>query len=81
MTVEDHKGMKKIQAWIPQETWDTLESRGYTSPTTAVTQAFKKLLEESPENPDKSLDIPKLRAQLEGIRETMKEKDRSIERL
>lgn len=55
MTVEDHKGMKKIQAWIPQETWDTLESRGYTSPTTAVTQAFKKLLEESPENPDKSL--------------------------
>lgn len=35
MTVEDHKGMKKIQAWIPQETWDTLESRGTTRTTGA----------------------------------------------
>lgn len=58
-----------------------LEALGYTSPTTAVTEAFKLLIEKSPDDPNESQQIPGLRATIEGLRETIKEKDRSIERL
>jgi|GEM_PF-942557 len=81
MSDTDHKGMKKIQAWVKQETWDLLESRGYTSPTTAVTEAFDLLLKESPKNPDDSQQIPELRAQLEGLRLLLEEKDQRIAEL
>ena len=81
MSNYDHQGMKKIQAWIPLETWDKLNSLGYTSPTIAVTDAFKLLIEKSPENPNESQQIPGLKATIEGLREIIKEKDRSIERL
>lgn len=42
MPAEDHKNMKKVQCWIPQDTWDKLVSLGYNSPI-AVTKAFEKL--------------------------------------
>jgi hypothetical protein len=55
MPPEDHKTQKKIQCWIPLETWDKIVSLGYTSPTIAVTKAFEKLLEGPREDP---LHIP-----------------------
>jgi len=57
MPPEDHKNMKKIQCWIPLATWQQIESKGYTSPTIAVTKAFELLLRDShgsPKNPLKS---------------------------
>lgn len=51
MPPEDHKSQKKIQCWIPLETWDKIVSLGYTSPTIAVTKAFEKLLEDHREDP------------------------------
>ncbi len=51
MPPEDHKTQKKIQCWIPLETWDKIVSLGYTSPTIAVTKAFEKLLEGHREDP------------------------------
>jgi hypothetical protein len=69
MSSEDHKNMKKIQCWIPSDTWDKIVSLGYTSPTIAVTKAFEELLEDpqkdphtntlrSPQNPHVSREIP-----------------------
>ena len=37
MPPEDHKNMKKIQAWIPLVIWEQVEALGITSPTLAVT--------------------------------------------
>ncbi|MGE5473730.1 MAG: hypothetical protein ACM3UU_05870 [Ignavibacteriales bacterium] len=54
MPPEDHKKQKKIQCWIPLETWDKIVSSGYTSPTIAVNKAFEKLLEDPRENPHTS---------------------------
>lgn len=48
---EDHKNMKKVQCWIPLDTWDKIVSLGYDSPTIAVTKAFEKLLENPREDP------------------------------
>lgn len=66
MPPEDHKNMKKIQAWIPLATWEQVEALGITSPTMAVTKAFDLLLKDyhgSPEDPRQdpqiSYDIPK----------------------
>jgi hypothetical protein len=65
MPPEDHKNMKKIQAWIPLATWEQVEALGITSPTIAVTKAFDLLLKDphgSPEDPwldpQISQDIP-----------------------
>ena len=58
MPVEDHKNMKKIQCWISLSTWQQIEDKGYNSPTLAVTEAFKKLLEDPREIPDKSPQDP-----------------------
>lgn len=84
----DHKGMKKIQAWVKSETWDSLVSLGYTSPTTAVTEAFDILLRESlkdpnesPEDPPESQSIPELRATIEGLHLLLEEKNQRIEDL
>lgn len=76
MPAEDHKKQKKIQCWVSLSTWQQLEQRGYNSPTLAVTEAFKKLLEnphiipnESPQDPEISpqnpREIPVLNARLE----------------
>jgi len=54
MPPEDHKNMKKIQAWIPLATWEQVEALGITSPTIAVSKAFDLLLKDlygSPEDP------------------------------
>lgn len=54
MPPEDHKNMKKIQAWIPLATWEQVEALGITSPTIAITKAFESLLRDphgSPEDP------------------------------
>jgi hypothetical protein len=62
MPPEDHKNMKKIQAWIPLVTWEQVESLGITSPTIAVTKAFELLLTDprgSPEDPPRYQDILK----------------------
>jgi hypothetical protein len=58
MPPEDHKNQKKIQCWIPLETWDKIVSLGYTSPTIAVTKAFEKLLDDPREDPLTDLSIP-----------------------
>lgn len=37
---------RKIQAWIPVSLWINIDQMGFTSQTEAVTEAFKKLLED-----------------------------------
>lgn len=92
MPAEDHKAMKKVQCWIPQDTWDKLVSLGYNSPTIAVTKAFERLLEDPREDPRinplvslkdplESPNIPVLNAKIEAIQTVLEEKDKSIERL
>lgn len=88
MPAEDHKQMKKVQCWIPLDTWDKIVSLGYDSPTIAVTKAFEKLLEDplnipeiSPKDPIGSPEIPVYQARIEGLEMILKEKDRSLERL
>lgn len=97
MPPEDHKTQKKIQCWIPLETWDKIVSLGYTSPTIAVTKAFEKLLEESiedplidpstsPKSPIISPEIPGIspegyKRDIEGYKENIKSLNSEIERL
>lgn len=97
MPPEDHKKQKKIQCWIPLETWDKIVSRGYTSPTIAVTKAFEKLLEESiedplidpltsPKSPLISPEIPGIfpegyKRDIEGYKENIKYLNSEIDRL
>ena len=44
MTGDDHRGLKKIQCWIPVSTWEQIEAAGYTSPKLAMTKAIELLL-------------------------------------
>lgn len=88
MPAEDHKAMKKVQCWIPIDTWNKIVSMGYNSPTIAVTKAFEKLLEDPRINPLVSLkdplespNIPVLNAKIEALQMVLEEKDKSIERL
>jgi hypothetical protein len=97
MPPEDHKTQKKIQCWIPLETWDKIVSLGYTSPTTALTKASEKLLEESiedplidpvasPESPLISPEIPGIspegyKRDIEGYKGNIKSLNSEIERL
>lgn len=85
MSNDDHQGMKKIQAWVKQDTWDKLVSLGYTSPTNAVTQGFKLLLEtpyKTPsDTPEYSHELPELRAQIELLHLLIQEKDERIQDL
>jgi len=82
MSNDDHPGMKKLQAWIPLDTWEELNSLGYTSPTSAVTQGFKLLLEtpsKTPsDTPEYSQELPALRAQVEVLQLLLQEKDERI---
>jgi predicted RNase H-like nuclease (RuvC/YqgF family) len=66
MPPEDHKNMKKIQAWIPLAIWEQVEALGIKSPTTAVTKAFELMLRDPPgspedpkQDPERSQDLPK----------------------
>lgn len=74
MATNDHPGQKKIQCWIPLELWDKIEALDYPNQTSAVTEAFKALLDKSQNNPNPSQEIPGLMTRLE-------EKDRHIETL
>lgn len=77
MVTNDHPGQKKIQAWIPLELWDKI-SLQYPNQTNAVTEGFKLLLGDIPENPKISQDIPELRATIEGLKLLLQEKDERI---
>lgn len=77
MVTNDHPGQKKIQAWIPLELWDKI-SLQYPNQTNAVTEGFKILLGDIPENPKISQDIPELRATIEGLKLLLQEKDERI---
>jgi predicted RNase H-like nuclease (RuvC/YqgF family) len=92
MPPEDHKTQKKIQCWIPLDTWDKVVSLGYNSPTVAVTKAFEKLLEDHredpltntlvpPKNPLVSPEIPGRSLEIEGYKENIKALNSEIERL
>lgn len=78
MPNDGHQNQKKIQCWIPLETWDKIEALGYSTTAAAATAAFNKLLEDPVNNPVNnpkvSQDIPILKARLE-------EKDKLIETL
>jgi hypothetical protein len=92
MPPEDHKTQKKIQCWIPLDTWEKVVSLGYTSPTIAVTEAFKKLLEDpraslenpknipntSPMDPLESPDIPGYKAMIEEAQRQIKDMEESL---
>jgi hypothetical protein len=92
MPPEDHKTQKKIQCWIPLDTWEKVVSLGYTSPTIAVTEAFKKLLEDprasqedprdipniSPMDPRESHDIPVYKARIEEAQRKIKDMEESL---
>ena len=67
MQNDGHQNYKKIQCWIPNETWGKIEELGYSTTTAAVTEAFKKLLENPGNNPIESQEIPTLRARLEEL--------------
>ena len=64
------------------DTWEELNSLGYTSPTSAVTQGFKLLLEtpsKTPsDTPEYSQELPALRAQVEVLQLLLQEKDERI---
>ena len=77
MVTNDHPGQKKIQAWIPLELWDKI-SLQYPNQTNAVTEGFKLLLGDIPENPKISQKIPELRATIEGLKLLLHEKDERI---
>jgi hypothetical protein len=72
MPNDGHQNQKKIQCWIPLETWDKIEALGYSTTAATATAAFNKLLEDPVNNPEISQDIPILKARLE-------EKDKLIE--
>lgn len=67
MTTENRKNQKKIQCWITSSTWEQIEELGYSSPTTAVTKAFEKLLEESHKDNTGSQEIPILKSRLDEL--------------
>lgn len=81
MSNNDHEGMKKLQVWVSVETWEELNSLGYTSPTDAVTAGFKLLLETPAKTPEYSQELPELRATIQGLQLLLQEKDQRIEDL
>ena len=81
MANTDHAGYKKIQCWIPQEIWDKIEAQGYPNQTSAVTEAFKSLLDKSQDNPNISQDNPNISQEIPGLRAQLEEKERHIETL
>ena len=81
MSGTDHAGYKKIQCWIPESLWAGVEALNYPSQTSALTEAFKALLEKSQNIPDEPQEIPRLEATIEGLRLLLQEKDQRIDDL
>jgi len=79
MSNNDHEGMKKLQVWVSVETWEELNSLGYTSPTDAVTAGFKLLLETPAKTPEYPQELPELRAKVELLQRVLDERERVIE--
>ena len=83
MPNDGHQNQKKIQCWIPIETWDKVEALGYSTTAAAASAAFNKLLEDPIKNPEISQDIPILKTRLEEkevLIETMKAELEKAER-
>jgi len=83
MANDGHQNQKKIQCWIPIETWDKVEALGYSTTAAAASAAFNKLLEDPVKNPEISQDIPILNARLEekeSLIETLKAEIEKAER-
>lgn len=78
MVTNDHPGQKKIQCWIPQELWDKIEALNIPNQTSAVTEAFRALLDKSQNIPNESQDIPRLEATIQGLQLLLQEKDERI---
>ncbi|AKB13070.1 hypothetical protein MSTHT_1312 [Methanosarcina thermophila TM-1] len=70
--------MKKLQVWVSIETWEELNSLGYTSPTDAVTAGFKLLLDTPRNTPKNSQDTTALEATIEGLQMLLQEKQERI---
>lgn len=81
MANTDRPGYKKIQCWIPLELWGGIETLNYQNQTSAVTEAFKALLDQSQNNPNSSHDIPDVTAQVSGLQTLLEDKDKRIEDL
>lgn len=81
MSGTDHAGYKKVQVWIPESLWDSVESLNFPNATSAVTEAFNVLLEKSQKDPEESQEIPRLTAIIEGLQLLLQEKDQRIEDL
>ena len=78
MSGTDHAGYKKIQCWIPESLWDNIESLNFPNQTSAVTEAFRALLEKSQNKPNSSQEIPRLTAVIEGLQLLLQEKDERV---
>jgi len=81
MSNNDHEGMKKLQVWVSVETWEELNSLGYTSPTDAVTAGFKLLLETPANTPEYSQKLPALEATIQGLQALVEMQKETIEDL
>lgn len=81
MSGTDHAGYKKVQVWVPESLWDSVESLNFPNATSAVTEAFNVLLEKSQKDPEESQEIPRLTAIIEGLQLLLQEKDQRIEDL
>ena len=91
MAGEDHRGLKKIQCWIPVSTWEQIEATGYTSPKLAMTKAIELLLGDFTGSwgdlkgvsgdSCESTEIPELKARIEEKDKQIEEKNHQIEAL
>jgi hypothetical protein len=89
MAGEDHRGLKKIQCWIPVSTWEQIEATGYTSPKLAMTKAIELLLGDFTGSwgdlkgvsgdSCESTEIPELKARIEEKDKQIEEKNHQIE--
>jgi len=91
MTGDDHRGLKKIQCWIPVSIWEQIEAAGYTSPKLAMTKAIELLLGDSIGSSGDlkgvfgdskvSAEISELKARIEEKEKKIEEKNCQIEKL
>ena len=81
MPSEEKKQMKKVQCWITIDEWEKIETLGYTSPTTAVSTALAKLLEDPSSDPNRSNQIQKQDAQIKDLRDHNETLKRDLEDL
>lgn len=81
MPATSHEGYKKIQAWVPNELWDDLNTEGITSPTSAVTQGLQLLLETTKGSSQNYQETTIVKARLEEKEKQLEEKEGHIDTL